>query len=823
MLNFYGQSMATSASPQAKPAGGGSSIEGGAFADKFVATGSGQALSGHEGDDSYYVKSEADTVFETYDAGIDTVYSVGLETWSLGANLENLVLSGKATGFGNGLNNIIEGMGNDQTLWGGGGDDVLIGGAGGDAFAFRPGSGYDVIADFSFADGDKIRIRDYDVSNDREAQAAMTQVGDDVILKLSDTDAVRIANVKVTDFSAGDFQFQIDTSKATLTFSDEFDSLDLVNRATGEGRWSTTFDFGQKDGPKSLASHTLLNNGEDQIYVDPTYAGEAPKGAAGLGLNPFTLNDGVLTITAQKVAPAVSETLFDRTYTSGLLTTETSFSQLYGYFEMRAQLPIAHGVWPAFWLLPQDGTNPLEIDIMEQIGGRVVFGTSHFAVEGTKTREVYNTFVPDITEFHTYGLLWSAKEITWYVDGVVEHSMATPADMNRPMFMLANVAVGGKWAGDPDFDSSAMSIDYIRAYSVDPDARSGSVNPDHLEPPPPSAPAIEIVGSEGADSLRGDARSEQLRGLGGDDLIRSGEGGDIIDGGDGSDTASFADSADGVVVRLADLSAQAVNAGRTVTLISIENLVGSNAADLLVGDAAANSLSGAAGDDTLDGGAGADTLLGGAGADVMLGGAGDDAMDGGAGRDTASYGNAVDAVTVSLAVIGPQATGGGGTDTLVDVENLYGSAFDDTLTGSDDKNLLDGGIGDDVLSGGKGKDVLVGGEGADLLSGGSGADTFIIRSAAESNVNHADRIVDFLASDKDIIDLSGIDAESSKAGNQDFHYIGSAAFSGSIGELRVQAEDGGLYVRGDVDGDGAADFSIFVAGTASLTAADFIL
>ncbi len=720
MLNYFGQPMATSAAPEAKAAGAGPEVDGSALADKFVATGSGQALSGYEGDDSYYVKSVADTVLESVDAGIDTVYSVGLESWSLGANLENLVLSGKATGYGNAMANILEGLGNDQTLWGGGGDDILIGGTGVDGFAFRPGSGYDVIADFSVGDGDTIRLRDYQIGNFNDALAAMTQVGADVVLKLSDTDAVRISNVRVTDFTAGDFQFQIDTSQLTGTFSDEFDSLDLVNRATGQGRWSTTFDFGQKDGPKSLASHTQQNNSEDQIYVDPTYAGKAPKGAPGLGLNPFTVDGGGLTITAQTVGPDLSAKLFGYGYTSGLLTTETSFSQLYGYFEMRARLPLANGVWPAFWLLPQDGTNPLEIDIMEQIGGRIVFGTSHFAVDGVKTREVYNTFVPEISAFHTYGLLWTAKEIAWYVDGVVEHSMVTPASMNRPMFMLANVAVGGNWAGPPDFESASMTIDYIRAYSVDPNAQSGSINGDHADPPPPPTPIIEIRGGLGADDLRGEAKSEHLLGLGGDDLIRSGEGADIIDGGEGADTASFADSNAAVVVRLAETSAQVVNTSRTDTLVSIENLVGSNFDDTLVGDSLANGLSGGAGNDNLDGGAGNDILLGEAGDDLLLGGAGDDVLDGGVGRDAASYGDASAAVTVSLAVTGAQATGGGGTDTLTDLEGLYGSAFGDTLSGNDDKNLLDGGAGDDLLSGGKGKDILVGGAGVDQLSGGAG-------------------------------------------------------------------------------------------------------
>ena len=69
------------------------------------------------------------------------------------------------------------------------------------------------------------------------------------------------------------------------------------------------------------------------------------------------------------------------------------------------------------------------------------------------------------TGYHTYGVDWQADTITFYFDGVAVKQMATPADMHQPYYMIANVAVGGYWPGDPSGETSQMKIDYIRAFS----------------------------------------------------------------------------------------------------------------------------------------------------------------------------------------------------------------------------------------------------------------------------------------------------------------------------------------------------------------------
>lgn len=128
------------------------------------------------------------------------------------------------------------------------------------------------------------------------------------------------------------------------------------------------------------------------------------------------------------------------------------------------------------------------------------------------------------------------------------------------------------------------------------------------------------------------------------------------------------------------------------------------------------------GNDTLIGNAAANTLNGGAGADVLQGGAGADALIGGAGSDTASYSLAASAVTAVLGAP-PNNTGEAAGDTYSSIENVVGSAFDDTLIGDVNVNTVSGGAGVDLLRGEAGGDTLNGDAGNDLLVGGTGADT----------------------------------------------------------------------------------------------------
>lgn len=157
-------------------------------------------------------------------------------------------------------------------------------------------------------------------------------------------------------------------------------------------------------------------------------------------------------------------------------------------------------------------------------------------------------------------------------------------------------------------------------------------------------------------------------------------------------------------------------------------------------------------------------------------------------------------------------------------DRMYGEAGDDNMRGEQGRDALFGGAGADRLVGDEDEDLLDGGSGADRLIGGEGADRFVLSAAADSGqgADLPDVFADFNAAEGDMIDLSGIDADAGAAGDQAFSIV--ADFSGAAGQLRVDVSASGnsAMLRGDVDGDGAADFEVLVRG-APPSAADFIL
>jgi Ca2+-binding RTX toxin-like protein len=338
-----------------------------------------------------------------------------------------------------------------------------------------------------------------------------------------------------------------------------------------------------------------------------------------------------------------------------------------------------------------------------------------------------------------------------------------------------------------------------------------------------------IQGSAFDDMLIGDSHNNNLQGRTGNDTLDGGAGDDTLNGGPGVNTASYEDATAAVHVSLLTQGvAQNTGGAGTDTLISIQNLTGSDFSDTLTGDGNNNLLIGGAMEDKLYGGAGDDTLDGGPGGDIL---------NGGAGIDTATYDDALGGVSVNLTITTAQNTGGSGFDGLVNIENLIGSPFDDSLTGSGAANVLTGGDGDDTIIGGGGDDVLYGGSGKDQIKGGNGADTivggggsdqlfggagadhFVYTSIADSLPSNPDQIRDF-ETGVDKIDLSQIDADTTTPGDQAFHIV--SAFTDNPGELVLQNHGSFFLVEGDVNGDGNQDLQIYVV-TKVMATGDLIL
>ncbi len=161
-------------------------------------------------------------------------------------------------------------------------------------------------------------------------------------------------------------------------------------------------------------------------------------------------------------------------------------------------------------------------------------------------------------------------------------------------------------------------------------------------------------------------------------------------------------------------------------------------------------------------------------------------------------------------------TGSAFADTLFSFDlndTVNGAGGDDHINGGDGDDTLLGGTGNDRIEGGDANDTITGGTGADRLSGDAGADTFLFLALTDSTKKGSgrDTILDFSHKEGDIIDLSAIDANSKKIGDQDFDFVGKHAFKGHRGELHYKVKGGDhILIQGDVNGDAKADFSITV-------------
>lgn len=232
-----------------------------------------------------------------------------------------------------------------------------------------------------------------------------------------------------------------------------------------------------------------------------------------------------------------------------------------------------------------------------------------------------------------------------------------------------------------------------------------------------------LMGDGGDDTLWGGLGQDLLEGGQGDDRLGVTAGSDTLDGGDGFDTAFFgyAYTAGGLTIDLTDPS-RGTYWAHDLTLISIEKIFGTGGDDKIYGADTGETLAGQSGADTLVGRGGDDTLQGSWDNDLLVGGAGNDILDGGDDFDTASYADlTLSGVNANLQTQTATAVESG-TDTLISVEHLIGSAQADTLTGDGVGNTLDGGDGEDWLQAAAGADTLDGGEGSDSVWGGTGDD-----------------------------------------------------------------------------------------------------
>ncbi|MDB5476350.1 MAG: endo,3,4-beta-glycanase [Phenylobacterium sp.] len=518
--NFSGTWLPESAAPNSwiNGSAAGEWLYGTGANDSFNTGGGADTLVGGAGDDYYWLAGPAQQIVETPGGGVDTanIWS----SYTLPANVENLIIQNNNTyGAGNDGANIIQGGDGPQYLYGGKGEDVLVGGGGADTFVIVGGEGNKVVQDFQ-PGADKIRLIG-GPTDFATLKAGMTQQGGDVIVNDGGT-MIALRNMSIGQLSASDFQLPLNYSTlGSMTFDEEFNS-----RSTGPGgTWATNIGSG-------LNGHTLVSNNEAEIYVEPGFAGT---GSTSLGLDPFSVANGVMTISANKATAAQASALWGYQYISGMLFS--NFTQEYGYFEMKAQLPQGQGLWPAFWL----ATGATEIDVLEGLGSDTK--VPYNAIHAPSGSQAVANYMPTDNGYHTYGTLWTPQTITFYVDGTEIWKVATPSDMNQPMHIIANLALGGAWAGLPDASTpfpAAMNIDYIRAYNLPDTGTSGLVSPPPVtaSPPPVSPPPVSpppVTSTAGSGVITSSGYGSTLVGTAGADTLISNQGGETMTGGAGAD------------------------------------------------------------------------------------------------------------------------------------------------------------------------------------------------------------------------------------------------------------------------------------------------
>lgn len=220
-----------------------------------------------------------------------------------------------------------------------------------------------------------------------------------------------------------------------LAWIDEFDGP-----ALDSAKWHTSY------APKV---HPVGCNHEKQVY--------APENVL--------VRDGQLVLRAERKARE------GMPFTSGMISSHDKFSQHYGWFEARILVPRGRGLWPAFWLLPDNRKWPPEIDIMEH-KGRIpdrVWMTLHLPQPGTwQSKSSGGEWAgPDFTEgIHTFAVEWEPGSIRWYVDGI-ERQRVEQTTPDLPMYVILNLAVGGDWDGDPEAATpfpAEMWVEWVRVY-----------------------------------------------------------------------------------------------------------------------------------------------------------------------------------------------------------------------------------------------------------------------------------------------------------------------------------------------------------------------
>ncbi|GAB5606502.1 beta strand repeat-containing protein [Sideroxyarcus sp. TK5] len=694
------------------------------------------SMSGGAGDDTYIVDEVGDVVNESTGAGTDTVQSS--ITYTLGANVENLVLTGEANldGTGNTLDNSLVGTAGNNVLDGGAGVDSLAGGAGNDTYIVDDsadavvelaGEGTDSViasADYTLSDNvENLTLADGAVSGTGNALDNLItgNAGDNVLSGMAGNDTLDGgAGVDAMAGGIGNDTYYVDNTadviaeninegtdsvfaSATYTLSDNIENITLTGTAN-------------IDGTGNALNNAITGNSGANV-LDGGAGADTMTGGAG---NDTYIVDNASDRTVEALNAGIDTVLSSVTYT-----------------------------------------------LASNVENLTLTGTGNINATGN---ELNNILIGNMANNGLYGLAGNDTLIGDTGNDVLDGGTGADnmaGNTGDDTYVVDNVSDVVTENVDEGIDTVQSSITYTLGANVENLTLTGTASINGTG----NALDNVIVGNNGNNVLSGLDGSDSLTGNSGNDTLNGGTGADSMAGGAGNDTY-VVDNAGDLVIEGLNAGTDLVQSSITYTLTSnVENLTltgadvidgtGNTLNNIITGNTAANVLDGGAGADTIYAGTGEDTLIGGDGNDVLYGEAGNDLLQGDAGNDTLNGGlgadtmlgglnndtyvvdNVGDLITENLNE-GVDLVQSSITYTLTDnVENLTltGAANIDG-TGNVLDNIILGNTGNNILTGLEGNDTLNGGAGADTMLGGTGNDTFVVDNAGDLVIENLDEGID---------------------------------------------------------------------------------
>jgi Ca2+-binding RTX toxin-like protein len=718
-------------------------LDGGLGADTLI---------GGLGNDTYIVDNIGDTVTETSTLAneIDTVRAS--VDWTLGANLENLVLTGNAiNGTGNALNNTLTGNAAANTLDGGAGADTMIGGDGVDTYYVDNVGDVVIETDASLTALDRVFASiDYTLGANVEnliltGTANLNGTGNEVSNRITGNAGDNIldggAGIDTLIGGLGNDTYVVDNAGDIITETSTLISeIDTV-RASVDWTLGANLENLVLTGNAINGTGNSLNNVLTGNSLNNTLSGGAGNDTldGGLGADTMIGGDGVDTYYVDNVGDVVIET------DASLTALDRVFSSI------------------NYTL----GTN---VENLILIGSADLNGTGN-AVNNRITGNIGNNILDGGMGADT--MIGGAGNDTYVVDNVND--------------------VVIEQAGE-GHDLVRTSFSYTLGANIEDLTLTGNAN----------------------GTLIGNALDNVITGNSGINYIDGGLGADTMIGGNGDDAYNV-DNINDVIVELAGEGMDTVHTSIDYTLadnVEAGEMIG-NANLNLTGNALDNVLHGNDGNNILSGGLGADSMIGEGGDDIFIVDNVNDLVfefqNGGHDliRTSVDYGLAANVEDGTLL---------GSADLT-----LGGNSLDNVLTGNSGNNVLTGYGGTDKLYGAEGNDTLYGGWGNTTLTGGTGADTFAFTNMINFGIEYGtgsshNVIADFNALEGDKIDFSHFDSDPMTLGLQHMTFIGSNEFNG-FGQLRFVDH----VLSGNLSPDSGGYFEVQLVGVNSLSANDVIV